>query len=94
MKIRGFEWDTGNRQKCQKHGVSVEEIEGVFWGSDVWITPDMKHSTIEDRFVAVRKVNGRYVFVVFTERNDLIRPVSARYMHKEEVAIYEEKIGR
>lgn len=93
MKIRGFEWDAGNQQKCQKHGVSIEEIEGVFWGTDVWVTPDIKHSTIEDRFIAIRCVNGRYVFVVFIERNKFIRPVSARYMHKEEIDYYEEKIS-
>jgi hypothetical protein len=26
--IRGFDWDHGNRDKCQKHGMSIGEIEG------------------------------------------------------------------
>lgn len=25
----GFDWDAGNRDKCQKHGVSIPEIEHV-----------------------------------------------------------------
>jgi uncharacterized DUF497 family protein len=92
MKIRGFDWDKGNRAKCQKHGVSIAEIEAVFLGGKAWITPDIKHSTIEDRFIAIRKVNARHVFVVFTERDEQVRPISARYMHQEEVMLYEEKI--
>lgn len=26
----GFDWDEGNRAKCQAHGVTVEEIEVLF----------------------------------------------------------------
>ena len=41
-----------------------------------------------------RATTGRYVFVVFTIRMQfgrrLIRPVSARYMHRKEVRRYEE----
>lgn len=28
--ISGYDWDDGNYQKCQKHGVSIEEIETLF----------------------------------------------------------------
>jgi uncharacterized DUF497 family protein len=28
--IRGFDWDHGNRDKCQKHGMSIGDIEAVF----------------------------------------------------------------
>ena len=27
--VAGFDWDAGNRAKCQKHGVSVAEVEEV-----------------------------------------------------------------
>jgi uncharacterized DUF497 family protein len=48
----------------------------------------------EDRFIAVgRNAAGRPLFVAFTFRmkhgQRLIRPVSARYMHKKEIAGYE-----
>ena len=26
----GFDWDAGNRDKCQKHGLSIAEIEAFF----------------------------------------------------------------
>ena len=28
--VAGFDWDTGNRATCHKHGVSVAEVEGLF----------------------------------------------------------------
>lgn len=85
----GFEWDEGNRSHCRKHGMEPGEIETVFLGSPR-VAPDWKHSGTEARFVAVgRTEQDRAAFVVFTMRGTLIRPLSARYMHAEEVARYE-----
>jgi uncharacterized DUF497 family protein len=58
------------------------------------VAPDPRHSAAEDRFIAVgRNAQGRALFVAFTFRTRdgerLIRPVSARYMHRKEVASYE-----
>lgn len=91
--IDGFDWDSGNLQKCQKHGLSVAEIE-AFLLADPRTAPDLKHSVREDRLMAVgRDSRGRAVFVVFTIRvrggRRLIRPLSARYMHKTEIEGYE-----
>lgn len=85
----------GNLDKCQKHGVSIGEIEALLSG-DPGVAPDPNHSAQEDRFIAVgRNAAGRPIFVAFTFRmkNDqrLIRPVSARYMHRKEIAGYETK---
>ena len=30
MEFAGFNWDAGNRNKCQKQGVSITEIESIF----------------------------------------------------------------
>jgi uncharacterized DUF497 family protein len=91
--VAGFDWDAGNREKCQKHGVSVRDIEGLF-ARTIAIQPDP--SVIEQRFRAIgRTEGGRYVFLVFTLRkrkdDTLIRPISARYMHSKEITLYEEK---
>lgn len=48
----GFNWDSGNREKCLKHGISVLEIESVFTRNPS-VAPDPKHSSYEDRFIAV-----------------------------------------
>lgn len=91
----GFDWDEGNRRKCQKHGVSVAEIEALFTGG-CRVAPDLKHSVSEDRFIAVgRTKQGRPLFVGFTLRahgpRQLIRPVTARYMHAKEIKSYEKE---
>lgn len=93
--ISGFDWDDGNREHCRKHGVSVFEIEQLF-SRPVLIVPDDTHSASEERMRAIgRTAQGRAVFVVFMirERGEkrLIRPISARYMHREEIESYEEE---
>ena len=92
-KFAGFEWDVGNRSKCQKHGVSLQEIEGVVTGNPA-IEADP--SPAEPRFRAIGKTPaGRYMFLVFTLRRRAgavwLRRISARYMHEKEIAWYEEK---
>lgn len=95
LGIAGFDWDAGNRAKCEKHGVSVAEVEGLF-SRPLLIIPDASHSQSEERLRAIGKTaSGRSVFLVFTIRvragKRVIRPVSARYMHKEEVRHYEQE---
>jgi uncharacterized protein len=93
----GFDWNDANRDKCQRHGVSIAEIEGLLRGS-VKILPDIDHSQVEQRFSAVgRGPTRRWIFLAFTLRErdgvTLIRPISARYMHRKEVAYYEKEIS-
>jgi uncharacterized DUF497 family protein len=85
--------DYGFRGECEKHGLSVAAIEGLF-ARQLAILPDAAHSQSERRFRAIgRTEKGRGVFIVFTLRRNgdeiLIRPVSARYMHQEEIEAYE-----
>lgn len=91
----GFDWDEGNYQKCQKHGVSIEDIE-QFFVNDPDLCADPAHSLEEQRLRAIGKTTaGRFLFVVFTMRRSgplhLIRPLSARYMHEKEVRHYEQQ---
>ena len=30
FRVSGFDWDEGNRAKCQKHGLTVAHIEALF----------------------------------------------------------------
>jgi uncharacterized protein len=93
MERSEVDWDEANREKCQKHGVSIAEIEAVLRASPR-VAPDPAHSVHEDRFVAVgRNPEGRPIFVAFTfcirHGRLTIRPVTARYMHKQEAQSYE-----
>jgi len=45
-----FDWDLGNVPKCQKHGVSIAEIEALFVQGDPQIGDDVQHSLQEQRF--------------------------------------------
>jgi len=97
VALSGIDCDAGNLTKCQKHGVSIEEIEEVFAGEPSF-SPDETHSAVEQRFIAVgRTTTGRAIFVSFTFRDrdgrHLVRPISARYMHTKEAASYGHKEG-
>jgi len=83
MDFAGFDWVGGNRAKCEKHGVTIETIEGLFT-RPVLILPDAAHSRTEQRFKAIgRAEDKRLVFIVFTLRGGLSRPISARYTNRQ-----------
>ena len=92
-----FDWDDGNRDKCQTHGLTLDEIEAFFRQDRLYIAPALKHTEDEQRLLAAGRsaLNGRPMFVVFTLRGDdngrLIRPISARYMHEREARRYGEE---
>jgi len=93
LTVAGFDWDSGNQTKCQSHGVSIAEIEELFAGI-VYVAPAPIRADGEERFIAIgRSHAGRALFAAFTLRTkdnrQLIRPISARYMHAKEVEAYE-----
>ena len=93
LEYDGFDWDSGNIKKAQKHGVTFEEIED-FFTKELLVLNDFKHSKAESRKIAVgTSKKSRPMFVVFTLRKKqglmLVRVVSARYTHKKEAELYE-----
>ena len=96
--VVGFDWDRGNREKCQKHGVSIAVIESLFH-SPLGVFPNPEHSDREERFKAIgRTEDARAVLIVFTLRmhdgETLIRPISARYMRRKEIDYYEKEVAK
>ena len=95
FQVSGFDWDDGNRDKAQKHGMLLDEIE-QFFEQDILIAPDEKHSQAEVRYLGIgRASDDRPMLVVFALRTKhgktLIRPISARYMHAKEAERYNEE---
>jgi uncharacterized DUF497 family protein len=86
MDCKGFEWDKGNTDKnIQRHGVSDSECEQVFFNQPFISGTDVRHSQDEPRYYALGKTDaGRWLFIVYTIRNQLIRVISARDMNKKE----------
>jgi uncharacterized DUF497 family protein len=98
FKVSAFDWDDGNRDKCRKHGLSMADVEHVLVSARNLIVRDVQNSLTEDRYIAIGKTRvGRFSFVVFTLRaaddQFKLRPISARYMHKKEIAKYEKEIA-
>ena len=90
----GFDWDEGNVNKnWERHRVPFIKCEQVFFNAPLIVGDDEKHSLVERRwFLLGRTDANRFLFVVFTFRNNLIRVISARDMSKKERRIYREKI--
>ena len=75
----------------KKHGVSFKEASTVFSDPLALTIPDPLHSEGEDRFITLGESHRRrLVVVVFTERRDKIRIISARLATRRERRDYEE----
>jgi hypothetical protein len=71
-------------------------LSKAFFTHALAILPGAAHSQREKRLRAIGRTDkGRGVFIVFTLRSKgdelLIRPISARYMHKKEIEAYEKE---
>jgi uncharacterized DUF497 family protein len=89
-QLIGFDWDAGNREKnWQKHRVSIGECEEVFFNLPLVLQDDPIHSKTESRSLVLGQTSaGRYLFIVFTIRQDKIRVISARDMNEKERNLY------
>ena len=83
-----FEWDDEkNEINKRKHRISFETAAHVFDDPDYIEMYDFEHSIDEERFIAIGRVGG-VLFVVFTERKDVIRLISARVATEAERRLY------
>ena len=91
-RITGFDWDSGNSRKNEKHGVTPAEAEQMFTDERILVAEDIGHSKAEARYQALGQTSAfRHLHVTFTLRQDgaLIRVISARDMNRKERARYE-----
>lgn len=86
-----FEWDEAKNQlNKKKHGISFETAAYVFQDRNYIEMYDFEHSTQEDRYIAIGRV-GEVLFVVFTERKENIRLISARLATEAERRLYDDQ---
>jgi len=79
-----FEWDSEKAKlNWQKHNVQFEDATKVFEDEERIDYLDEEHSDYEDRYITIGKVD-RILFVVYTEREDRTRIISARKADKTE----------
>lgn len=83
-----FEWDEEKAIKnLKKHNVAFEDAVYVFQDENRIEFYDAEHSVDEDRYVVIGMV-GTVLFVVYTERKNAIRLISARKANAKERGDY------
>ena len=87
-----FEWDPWKAERnAEKHGVSFEEAKTVFGDPLGRITTDSRHAINEERYVLLGVSQARRLLaVMFCERAEAIRVISARRATARERREYEE----
>lgn len=85
---RVFKWDSEKAKLNKiKHGIGFKVAAQVFNDDNRIERYDNKHSQIEDRWQVIGKVN-EILFVVYTERKDYTRIISAREATETEKGWY------
>ena len=88
-----FEWDDSKaRTNATKHKVTFEEGATVWTDPFALIAPDPEHSTEEIRdWIIGMSHRQRVLVVVYTEKGESIRIISARIATPNERRRYEEE---
>lgn len=88
-----FEWDENkNRINPQKHKISFEEAQTVFYDEEALVIDDPEHSREEERFIILgfsKKANLLVVCHCYRAADSVIRIISARKATKSERMQYE-----
>ncbi len=89
-----FEWDNEKAiNNVKKHGVNFDEAKSVFYDTFALISLDVEHSITEERFSIIGySKSNRILFISYTEKNEIIRIISARKTTKNERLFYEKNI--
>ena len=83
-----FEWDADKAAlNLKKHGVRFETAAKVFCDEYRIELYDAEHSADEDRYNTIGMVDN-ILFVVYTERKNRIRLISARPANSKERRLY------
>lgn len=86
-----FEWDDEKEKlNKEKHGIDFSTAALVFQDQNRLEFYDEAHSEDEDRFITIGQINGIaiIIMVVYTERRNAIRLISARKATNKERSAY------
>jgi uncharacterized DUF497 family protein len=89
-----FEWDLRKAAaNLAKHEVSFEEAATVFGDPLGRILADPRHSSVEERLVLLDRSEGRRLLaVMYVEKGEATRIISARQATRRERRDYEETV--
>lgn len=86
-----FEWDSDKERKnIKNHGLDFDLASRVFNDPYRIEYLDNKHSQDEERYITIGSIGDETIvlFVVYTDRYDHIRLISARKANKRERKLY------
>lgn len=84
-----FEWDDSKAfANEQKHGIDFKMAARVFLDPNRLEDYDIGHDKDEDRWITIGLVESGLLMVVYTERREAIRIISARKATKNEQKTY------
>ena len=82
-----FEWDESKRQSnIEKHGIDFKDALQLF--EDKMRVEALSLQKDEERYITFGVVNEVILAVVYTNRNNVKRIISARVAHENERKIY------
>lgn len=89
-----FDWDEHNQDKnYQKHAVTTQEAEEVFFDRYHKLARDLLHSRKEERYIIIGKTKKqRKLYLVFTLRKNRVRIISVRDLNKKEYILLGKEI--
>ena len=90
-----IEWDEGNLEHVERHGVRAYEVKEAFEAPHVLLKCKRKRGGRPEhrRVLLGVTLDGRGVFVVFVDKGKgAARPISARDMKRDERRFYDEQV--
>ena len=86
--VNMFEWDEAKRRaNLDKHGIDFKDAKLIFDG-DIVVMEDRRCDYNEPRFVALGLLYGRVIVVIYIERGEIVRLISARKASRNEEITY------
>ena len=87
-----FDWDSiKNRINITKHGISFSTAAKIFDGP-ILKEEDTRQDYGETRIIALGRSGRNILYVVYTQRNSVIRIISARKANRDEREAYNSQI--
>lgn len=91
--LKGFDWELHNVGHVDRHGVDPVEVEEAVGRPHVMVAA--RDAGAEKRWKLFGTSEaGRYLIVVFTIRDQRLRPVTAHTMNQRERKLYGPEIGK
>ena len=82
-----FDWDEHNERHLAQHGISRSDAEEVLSGSHVLLEYQIEGN--EQRWIALGATrNGRILSIVFSVRDEAMRPITGWDADKETADLY------